>query len=281
MAADAAHRSGGTPPPNDMALRLKTEASRLPAPLGQMLTGIANTTTREITAMNHTKLDSELRANVGEFCRKAVAGRYPLNRGSTDDVTPQDFARLFGSGGLMDDFFNRNLAQNVDTTTWTYKKSIDGTSTGGGANLGSFQKASVIRNVFFSGDSMPKLRIEMKVVEMDPSISNMALDVDGTVIRYAHGPQMSQPITWPGSRGRQQVSLQITDKNGGQSAMTADGPWALHRFFDKLTLAAGSRPESFTATAMVNDKKVVFEVTTGSVQNPFRLNQLQTFTCPG
>ncbi|QIL80304.1 type VI secretion system membrane subunit TssM [Diaphorobacter sp. HDW4A] len=281
IAADAAHRSGGTPPPNDMALRLKTEASRLPAPLGQMLGGIANTTSRSIQAMANAKIDTELRANVGDFCRKAVAGRYPLNRGATNDVTPQDFARLFGPAGLMDDFFNRNLAQNVDTTTWTYKKNIDGSTTGGGASLGSFQKASVIKSVFFSGDSMPKLRIEMKVVEMDPSISNMALDIDGTVIRYAHGPQMSQPVIWPGSRGRQQVSLQITDKNGGQGAMTADGAWALHRFFDKLTLAAGSRPESFTATAMVGDKKVVFEVTAGSVQNPFRLNQLQTFSCPG
>ncbi|QNP49081.1 type VI secretion IcmF C-terminal domain-containing protein [Diaphorobacter aerolatus] len=262
-------------------LRLKTEASRLPAPLGAMLGGIANTGSREIASMANAKVTSELRANVGDFCRKALAGRYPLNRGSTDDVTPQDFARLFGSGGLMDDFFNRNLAQIVDTTTWTYKKSIDGSSTGGGANLGSFQKASVIKSVFFSGDSLPKLRIEMKVVEMDPSISNMALDVDGTVLRYAHGPQMSQPVSWPGPRGRQQVSLQITDKSGGQNAMTADGAWALHRFFDKLTLAAGSRPESFTATALVGGKKVVFEVTAGSVQNPFRLNQLQTFSCPG
>ena len=109
----------------------------------------------------------------------------------------------------------------------------------------------------------------------------MALDVDGTVIRYAHGPQMSQTVNWPGPRGRQQVSLQLSDRTGGQSAMTTDGAWALHRFFDKLTIAAGSKPELFTATALVNDKKVVFEVTTGSVQNPFRLSQLQTFACPG
>ena len=115
---------------------------------------------------------------------------------------------------------------------------------------------------------------------MDPGISSMALDVDGTVIRYAHGPQMSQAVVWPGPRGRQQVSLQISDKNGGQSATSTDGSWALHRFFDKMTLSSGLKPEQFTATATVNGKKVVFEVSTSSVQNPFRLTQLQTFSCP-
>ena len=231
--------------------------------------------------MARGQISANLKATVGEFCVKAVAGRYPLNRASSDDVTPQDFARLFGNGGLMDDFFNKNLATIVDTTTWTFKKNIDGSTAGGGGSLSAFQKANVIKNVFFgAGDSTPKLRLEMKVVEMDPSISSMALDVDGTVIRYAHGPQMSQPVMWPGPRGRQQVSLQITDKTGGQGAMTTDGAWALHRFFDKVTVAAGSKAESFIATADVGGRKVVFEVTTGSVQNPFRLSQMQTFSCP-
>ena len=282
VATDAAIKSGAKPPPQDSAIRLKTEASRMPAPLGQMLTGIANSSAKQTNALVQNQINANLNANVGDFCRKAVAGRYPLNRAASNDVTPQDFARLFGNGGVMDDFFNKNLATTVDTTTWTYKKNIDGSPAGSGGSLVSFQKASVIKNVFFGGgDSTPKIRVEMKVVEMDPSIATMALDVDGTVLRYAHGPQLSQPIAWPGPRGRQQVSLQITDKSGGQDAMTSDGAWALHRFFDKLTIAAGSRPEAFTATANVNGKKVVFEVTTGSVQNPFRLTQLQTFTCPG
>ena len=281
VATDAAVRSGGTPPPPDAAIRLKTEASRLPAPLGQMIGSIATASSQQTTSLVRSQIGANLNATVGDFCRKAVAGRYPINPGASEDVTPQDFARLFGPGGLMDDFFNRTLAPMVDTTTWTFKKNIDGSQTGGHGSLSAFQKASVIRSVFFgNGDSIPKLRLEMKVVEMDPAISSMALDVDGTVIRYAHGPQMSQNVVWPGPRGRQQVSLQISDKSGSQSAMSTDGSWALHRFFDKLTLASGVRPDSFTATAVVNGKKVMFEVHTSSVQNPFRLTQMQTFGCP-
>ncbi|CAB5673285.1 Uncharacterized protein conserved in bacteria [Delftia tsuruhatensis] len=281
VAADAAVRSGATPPPPDAAIRLKTEASRLPAPLGQMIGSIAATSSQQTTSLVRSQIGASLNTAVGEFCRKAVAGRYPLNRAASSDVTPQDFARLFAAGGLMDDFFNKNLASIVDTATWTFKKNIDGSSSGGDGSLTAFQKASAIRSVFFAaGDAMPKLRLDIKIIEMDASIASMALDVDGTVVRYAHGPQINQSIAWPGPRGRQQVSLQVSEQGGGQSALSADGPWALHRFFDKLTIAAGSRPESFTATANVNGKRVVFEVTAGSVQNPFRLTQLQTFSCP-
>lgn len=281
VATDAAVRSGATPPPPDAAIRLKTEASRLPAPLGQMIGSIAAASSQQTTSLVRSQIGANLNTTVGEFCRKAVAGRYPLNRAASNDVTPQDFARLFATGGLMDDFFNKNLASIVDTATWTFKKNIDGSRSGGDGSLAAFQKASAIRSVFFAGgDPLPKLRLDLKVIEMDPSISSMALDVDGTVVRYAHGPQMNQSIVWPGPRGRQQVSLQVSEQGGGQSALSADGAWALHRFFDKLAIAAGSRPESFTATATVNGKRVVFEVTAGSVQNPFRMTQLQTFSCP-
>ncbi len=282
VATDAAVRSGMAPPPADAAIRLKSEATRLPAPLGQMLGTIAAQSSQQTSTLVRGQIGANLNATVGDFCRRAVQGRYPLNRNSTSDVTPQDFARLFGPGGTMDDFFTRNLAGSVDTTTWTFKKNIDGSHSGSGTSLVAFQKASVIRNVFFGhGESVPKLRLEMRVLEMDPSIINMALDVDGTILRYAHGPQINQALVWPGPRGRQEVLLQVFDKSGGQSAIKTDGAWALHRLFDKLVIAGATKPETFTATASVNGRRVMFEVTTSSVQNPFRLSHLQTFQCPG
>jgi len=281
VATDAAVRSGNAPPPPDAAVRLKTEASRLPAPLGAMIASIATTSSQQTTSLVRSQIGANLNATVGDFCRQAVSGRYPLNPRAAHDVTPQDFARLFGPAGLMDDFFNRNLAPIVDTTTWTFKRNIDGSQTGGHGSLSAFQRASTIRQVFFAqGGSLPSLRMEVKVLEMDPNISSMALDVDGTVLRYAHGPQISQTIVWPGPGGRQQVSLQVSDKFGGQNAITAQGSWALHRFFDRLTVAATSRPEAFTAAAMVDGKKVVLEVRTSGVHNPFRLAQMQSFACP-
>ena len=281
VATDAAIKSGGTPPPPDTAIRVRAEAARMPQPVRGMMDRIAATSSAQASGLVRSAIGANLNATVGDFCRKAVAGRYPLNRASPNDVVPDDFARLFAPGGLMDDFFSKNLAPIVDTSNWTFKKNIDGSWAGGSNALNAFHQASVIRDVFFrDGSRTPKLRLEIKTVEMDPSISNMSLDVDGTVVRYSHGPQMSQTVTWPGPRAHNQVLLQISAPDVGQAGIKTDGAWALHRLFDKLNVSSGSSPEKFLAAATVGGKKIVFEVSTNSVQNPFRLRQLEEFNCP-
>jgi type VI secretion system protein ImpL len=281
VATDAAIRSGGTPPPPDAAVRMRAEAARMPQPVRGMLDRMAATGAAQTSGLVRSSIGANLSATVGDFCRRAIAGRYPLSKTAANDVVPEDFARLFAPGGLMEEFFEKNLASIVDTSNWTFKKNIDGSWSGGGGSLASFQKASLIRDVFFrAGGKTPTLRLEIKTLEMDPSISNLSLDVDGTIVRYSHGPQMAQTVTWPGPRGRNQVLLQVSAADVREAGIKTEGAWALHRFFDKLSISAGSSPEKFLATANVSGKKVVFEISANSVQNPFRLRQLEEFSCP-
>jgi type VI secretion system protein ImpL len=42
----------------------------------------------------------------------------------------------------------------------------------------------------------------------------------------------------------------------------------------------GAAPERFRVTFNVGGRKAVFEVTTSSVRNPFRLRELGEFACP-
>jgi len=281
MAADAAIRSGNPPPAQDSAVRLRAEAARLPQPIRGMVDQVAASSSAQTTHLVRASIGADLNSTVGNFCRRAVAERYPLRRSATVDVVPEDFAQMFAPNGLMDSFFNKNLASIVDTSTWTFKKNIDGSWGGGSGSLTAFQKAAVIRDVFFRGGTrVPSLRLEIKPIEMDPSISNMALDVDGTVVRYSHGPQIAQSVTWPGPGGRNVVLLQINGLGFGDAALQADGPWALHRFVDKLSVSSGPSPDKFIATATIRGKKIVLEMSTNSVQNPFRLRQLEEFSCP-
>jgi type VI secretion system protein ImpL len=283
VAADAAIRSGSTPPPQDAAVRLRAEAARLPQPLRGMVDKVAASSSAQTTSLVRASIGTNLNSTVGNFCRRAVAGRYPLKRSASTDVVPEDFAQLFAAGGLMDDFFNKNLASIVDVSNWTFKKNIDGSWAGGDSgSLAAFRKAAVIRDVFFrSGGRMPSLRLEIKPMEMDPSITNMSLDVDGTVVRYSHGPQIAQSVVWPGPAGRNLVLLQISGPGMGDAGMQTSGPWALHKFFDQITVSgAGPNQAKFLATATIQNKKIVFEVTASSVQNPFRLRELEEFSCP-
>ena len=62
--------------------------------------------------------------------------------------------------------------------------------------------------------------------------------------------------------------------------MVTSGPWALFRMIDRLQLEPSPAPERFRATFNVAGRKTVFDVTTSSVRSPFKLRELEEFTCP-
>lgn len=283
-ATDAALKAGNVPQPSDVSTKMQAESARLPMPLRAMFTSLATTSAAQAAGIARANLVSNLDGAVGNFCRTAIAGRYPLSRGSAKEVTAGDFGQLFSGGGLMDDFFQKNLANLVDMSTnpWSFKRGVDGAPAGGSAALLAFQRAQVIRDVFFRGGSRtPQVAFSIKVVEMDDKIEQLILDVDGQIFKYAHGPQLAQNMVWPGSRGSNQVRLQMTPQVSGSTGLVADGAWALHRFFDKLQITSGTSAERFLATVNVDGRRAVFEVVAGSVENPFALRSMREFTCPG
>lgn len=282
-AADAAVKTGTTPPPSDVVTKMKAEAARLPEPMRTMLNDLSNNGSSQISVEVKKTVSSNLDASVGQFCRTALTDRYPFSRNSNKDVTADDFAHLFAPGGLMDDFFQKNLQSMVDMSTkpWSFKKGVDGTSMGGSAGLLAFQRAAVIRDVYFRGGGQaPTLKLEMKPVEMDASIIQFTLDIDGQLFKYSHGPQIGMPITWPGSRGSQQVRVELTPQLAGANGLASDGPWALHRLFDKAQIRPGNAPEKFYATFNVEGRKIDIDVTANTVYNPFRLREMMEFQCP-
>ncbi len=284
VATESALRSGMSPPPSDAASKMRAEAARLPVPLRGMFEGLAATSSNQAAGVARSNLGAQLDASVGDFCRKAITGRYPFVRSSPRDVTPDDFARMFAPGGLMDDFFQKNLQPYVDQSTspWTFRRGIDGAPVGSSASLVAFQRAAVIRDVFFRGGSrMPQFRVDMKPVEMDATITTFSLDADGTPLSYVHGPQAPRSIVWPGPAGRNQVRVQLTPQSPTGSGATYEGSWALHRLFDRAQITPTSAPEKFTAALNFDGRRVVFEITAASVQNPFRLRELEEFQCPG
>jgi type VI secretion system protein ImpL len=54
----------------------------------------------------------------------------------------------------------------------------------------------------------------------------------------------------------------------------------LYRLFERVSFAPGSEREKFRATFDIDGRKVVFDITTSSVRNPFRLSELRSFSCP-
>ncbi|WP_322082380.1 type VI secretion system membrane subunit TssM [Burkholderia sp. BCC1972] len=282
-ATDDALRSGAQPPPSDAPARLRAQAGRLPTPFREVLDDLSNVANGSVATVEQRSVAQRAGANVGDFCRQAIAGRYPFARGASRDVAPADFAQMFAPGGLMDDFFQKNLQTIVDTTShpWRFANRNADADPSAAAMLASFEKAAVIRDVYFGGGARTaQLKVQVQPLEMDPSITEMVLDVDGQIVRYAHGPLVQSAVEWPGPRGSNQVRLQVSGQAGATDGFSTDGPWALHRLFDRAVVSAGRGSDQMIARFTVDGKPIVLQVNAGSVRNPFRLPQMESFTCP-
>lgn len=284
-ATEAAIKGGSAPPPSDVPTKIKADAGRMPEPIRSMLITLSTGGVSQALGATRANLDQSLQTSIGEFCNKAIAGRYPFVKESARDVTQEDFARLFAPGGLLDEFFQKNLAQYVDTSTrpWSFRKVGDANMGSASGALQEFHRAQIIRDVFFRGGGRTAgMSLTFKPVEMDASITQFILDVDGQLVKYSHGPQIPMTLQWPGPRGSSQVRLQISPASAsGASGQVFEGPWALFRMLDGMQILPTSQPEKFVVTFNVDGRKARFEVITSSVQNPFRLNELKQFNCPG
>jgi len=283
-AVETAVKGGAAAPPSPVPNKVKSESARLPEPLRSMLATLANSSATVSQMMLRQVLAQDVKAQVGEFCNQAIAGRYPMDRRAARDATQADFAQVFGPGGKIDRLVQDKLAPYVDTSArpWHFRP-VDGTPLGTDVGtLPQFQRAAVIRDTFFpAGAATPQLKLEFKPVEMDREISQFVLDVDGQVVRYAHGPQIPTTVQWPGPRGSSQVRVQISPpSSSGNSGLSTEGPWALLRLFDRVRIEPGTSPERFRATFNVDGRKAVFDITTSSVRNPFGLRELADFSCP-
>ena len=120
----------------------------------------------------------------------------------------------------------------------SFRRVADNVGGGTTSALVQLQRSQLIRDVFFRGGGKGvALRFDFKPIEMDAAITQFLLDVDGQIVRYAHGPLQPQPIQWPGPKGSNQVRLQIEPKRvGADAGLTTEGPWALFRLLDRAQI---------------------------------------------
>jgi len=279
--AEVALKGGSAPQPSPLPTQLKAEAANSPQPVRALLDNLGGTSAKMEKLQLREALGREVRATITEFCQQAIAGRYPFDPNSSRDVTMADFGALFGPGGKFDQM-TLKLAPYIDQSTrpWSFRP-VDGTPLGTDAGtLPQFQRAAAIRETFFPpGQAGMALKLVFKPVELDPSLTRFELDVDGTSVAYSHGPQNPTPVGWPGPRNAGQVRVMVVPS--GPTGMVNDGPWALLRLFDRVNIIEQPKsPEKFRAIFDLDGRKISFDITTASVRNPFRLQDLRQFACP-
>lgn len=273
-AADSARRSGSPAPSLDALVRLKRAAEGQPAPLPALLSGVHDAGAGLAQGGERQRLNALWNGGPAQFCRDAIAGRYPLARSSTLDATFDDFGKFFAPGGMLDDFFTRHLGALVDMSgaRWRWRASA-GPAGVSQAALDAFQRGARLRDMFFAGGArQPSLRFMLRPLAIDPGLAGLRVDIDGQEVAAAAG---AVPLLIPSGKGNGQVRLFGA---AGAAELRSDGPWAWLRMLDRGALEP-LQAERYRIGFTLDGRSASYELTAGSVINPFR-RDATGFTCP-
>jgi type VI secretion system protein ImpL len=212
-------------------------------------------------------------------CARVIGGQYPIARNGSEELSREAFTRTFATGGLLDSYFQRQLSPHVDTSTrpWTFRVG------GGGAEaLQPFQRAQAIRDAFFrDGGRQFGVRLELRLLELEPGIAEFVLDVDGQALRFKPGASVPQTLQWPGPADSGRVLVQLVPSAGAAGPGHAfQGPWALFRLLDRVRSEPGPSPDRWRLLFDVEGRKARFEVRTNTALNPIARQELEQFQCP-
>jgi type VI secretion system protein ImpL len=264
----------------DPGQRLQAEAARQPQPLSRWLNAMVGATNVARGGGAKAALAAAAAQQLAPFCR-GLDQRFPFNING-EDLPVDDFMRLFGPGGVFDQFFTQNVRQYVDTTQTPWRPmATDGLPPPiSAADLMQFQRAVAIRMAFFPAAASLGLRFELVPRGMDPGALSAVLEFEGTRTEIAQGGG-ARPIalSWP-ARGNLTLSFDPASSIG---PLAYDGAWSAMRLVMRRnsTLAPiGATRERMRLRVVQGERSIDFELRAGSAQHPFGLPELAQFRCP-
>jgi type VI secretion system protein ImpL len=269
---------------SDAMKRAQVEFGRLPEPLRSWFQHLTSFGWKLTLDTAKSELNSIWKTDVLAPYRAGLDQRYPLFNNSRHDTTIADFCRFFAPNGIIDKFFQNHLKPFVDTSKSQWRQlSLDNHGMSLSEEvLKQFQYAGKIRETFFSaGGSTPSVEFELKPILLDENIDTFRLNIEGQTTLYRHGPTRSTKFKWPGPQTDLGVRLTFQTLDGREINHSEEGPWAWLRILDKAIVARTNVVDRFVVTFQQEGFKARFELRASSVDNPFKLMELESFRCPG
>lgn len=272
----------GTPPAlSNSALTLSAESHTWPDPLQEVVGPLLEGAYQRAAKQAITKSIEGVDESIGQVCRATLARRYPF-ADSPREVKIADFERFFAADGLADRYFEKNLADRIDTTThpWHYRGSTDIDDRG---VLEMFERAAEIRDAFFQDPGSRKLSIAYSVAVpfLDSNITQLNMNFDGTQVNYVHGPVSPFALNWPGLSKGSRITLNATPRTAlGHSGMIFTGPWALFRWLENAHQVSTSGSGDTVLVYSLGKRRAEIEVAGMSFDGRLTTEMLKTFRCP-
>ncbi len=264
----------------DIFQRLRTEAARSPDPVRRWLRQVAANAQAVALGDAGERINGIYQSSVRPLCYRLSKGRYPFSR-SRREISVYDFGRLFAKEGLLDSFFQEQLAPYVDTSRhpWRWRKKAKQSLGFSDQSLATFEQAQAIQQAFFpEGGKLPDLRFSLIPRRLDPASKTLIIRFGGQELRFITDQPAPVDGRWPGPNPSGFLTLEVTDREGQSYETRRTGQWAFYRMVNPGRLRPGA--DRFRTRIRVGEFSHSFEVRAFSVLNPFGLQDLTGFRCP-
>lgn len=256
-------------------VKLKSEASSLPRPFARMFETTADDIALELGDSSAGR-SGDVRSAISLICEERIASRYPFKRNAEQEVTLEDFTRMFGPKGLIDQFINEHILTAADTSgpEWKWRGDSALSKQLGVSGLTDFQRAADIRDAFFgAGASAPGFVFNIT----PPPSSTAKLDIDGTLID-PDGADAAVDVSWPGSA---HISISVGSKARAGSSLERSGIWAIYRMLDAGRINRDASSVRFS----IGGRDLTYRLNStpaspNATMKPLDLTQLRRFRCP-
>ncbi len=214
--------------------------------------------------------------------RERLAGRFPIDASSDNDVPIRDFEDFFRpQDGILASFRGEVLDPFLTSggvRTWNGR----GLSVSPEA-FRAFEQAERIGRGLFTGGVMQTqftLQPADPIQPDDVAISMIAIDLGRTSYEWFMGAYFSDdPITWPGAAPG--ASLRVETRRGFLSPLTFDGAWAFFRLLMEANITERGSASYGVTWPLERGVSVRYTLTTGSSSNPFgNPRAFFSFRCP-
>jgi len=223
-------------------------------------------------------------------CKEVAQEHYPFFAGNAPDAPMAETLRVFGMGGVIDQFVQARLASmiNTDGPVWRWK---DGDPVAGALNPSSpeaFTRTVELRDLLAGG-----LPIKVQVASFGPGVGTVELSSGGTRYRFTPGSNQPKPLLWSANGGLPEASIVLYGPAGAAGPKGAEvplgpelerieteGPWALFRLMDKAE-KANAGEQAIRASFGDGVARTTLAVALPSKRNPFSRAGLWSFRCPG
>ena len=174
--------------------------------------------------------------NVKQFYNSKIAGRYPINKTSKNDISLLDFKAFFGKESIYVDFskrYNKYLSKNDNDLIIkgflprqyfvlnNHYRTFD-------------QKWKKIQTTLFSHDELAT-QFFIRAKSMTPDLIRFSLNGESSLFSYTNGPTLWKRLEWPTPTAQdEQITLELVNRKNTRYRQSVSGYWNWFRVADLM-----------------------------------------------